>query len=164
VSPHVCRLHQVNWISLQAPPFIARGRILGSVMRVLISGAGTAGPTLAYWLARYGPTPTIIKTAPRLPPEAMLSSSGVQNVARFPKSFVLPRWPNFILSAPIIYLGDRGMGGLTFSGGAKNARPVEPRREPRRDRRNVHSWRGTVMINRFPVCPCRFFSSPRQRN
>ena len=35
-------------------------------MRVLISGAGIAGPTLAYWLARYGFKPTIIEIAPRL--------------------------------------------------------------------------------------------------
>ncbi len=35
-------------------------------MRVLISGAGIAGPTLAYWLARYRFTPTILETAPRL--------------------------------------------------------------------------------------------------
>src|SRR5271169_4369302 len=35
-------------------------------MRVLISGAGIAGPTLAYWLAQYGLQPTIIEKAPRL--------------------------------------------------------------------------------------------------
>src|SRR5919204_3678993 len=35
-------------------------------MRVLISGAGIAGPTLAYWLARHGMTPTIVERAPRL--------------------------------------------------------------------------------------------------
>lgn len=35
-------------------------------MRVLISGAGIAGPTLAYWLAHYGFEPTLIETAPRL--------------------------------------------------------------------------------------------------
>ena len=35
-------------------------------MRVLISGAGIAGPTLAYWLAHYGFTPTIVEAAPRL--------------------------------------------------------------------------------------------------
>ena len=35
-------------------------------MRVLISGAGIAGPTLAYWLAKYGHEPTIIECAPRL--------------------------------------------------------------------------------------------------
>jgi 2-polyprenyl-6-methoxyphenol hydroxylase-like FAD-dependent oxidoreductase len=35
-------------------------------MRVLISGAGIAGPTLAYWLARYGFAPTIVEAAPRL--------------------------------------------------------------------------------------------------
>lgn len=35
-------------------------------MRVLISGAGIAGPTLAYWLPRYGYTPTLVKEAPRL--------------------------------------------------------------------------------------------------
>jgi len=35
-------------------------------MRVLISGAGIAGPTLAYWLARHGMTPTIVERAPCL--------------------------------------------------------------------------------------------------
>ncbi len=35
-------------------------------MRVLISGAGIAGPTLAYWLAHYGLKPTLIETAPCL--------------------------------------------------------------------------------------------------
>ena len=35
-------------------------------MRILISGAGIAGPTLAYWLAHYGFTPTIVERSPRL--------------------------------------------------------------------------------------------------
>src|SRR5581483_3131458 len=35
-------------------------------MRVLISGAGIAGTTLAYWLARYGFTSTLVERAPRL--------------------------------------------------------------------------------------------------
>jgi 2-polyprenyl-6-methoxyphenol hydroxylase-like FAD-dependent oxidoreductase len=35
-------------------------------MRILISGAGIAGPTLAYWLARHGMTPTIVERAPGL--------------------------------------------------------------------------------------------------
>ena len=35
-------------------------------MRVLISGAGVAGPTLAYWLLRHGFTPTLVECAPRL--------------------------------------------------------------------------------------------------
>ena len=35
-------------------------------MRVLISGAGIAGPTLAYWLAHYGMEPTIVEVAPQL--------------------------------------------------------------------------------------------------
>ena len=35
-------------------------------MRVLISGAGIAGPTLAYWLLHYGFTPTLVEEAPRL--------------------------------------------------------------------------------------------------
>lgn len=35
-------------------------------MRVLISGAGIAGPTLAYWLDRYGMTSTIVERAPAL--------------------------------------------------------------------------------------------------
>lgn len=32
---------------------------------ILISGAGIAGPTLAYWLLRHGFTPTLIERAPR---------------------------------------------------------------------------------------------------
>lgn len=35
-------------------------------MRILISGAGIAGPTLAYWLAHYGLDPTIVEVSPRL--------------------------------------------------------------------------------------------------
>lgn len=35
-------------------------------MKVLISGAGIAGPTLAYWLAHYGMKPTVVDAAPRL--------------------------------------------------------------------------------------------------
>jgi 2-polyprenyl-6-methoxyphenol hydroxylase-like FAD-dependent oxidoreductase len=35
-------------------------------MRILISGAGIAGPTLAYWLVRHGMTPTIVERAPHL--------------------------------------------------------------------------------------------------
>lgn len=35
-------------------------------MKILISGAGIAGPTLAYWLAHYGFEPTIVESAPRL--------------------------------------------------------------------------------------------------
>jgi 2-polyprenyl-6-methoxyphenol hydroxylase-like FAD-dependent oxidoreductase len=33
---------------------------------ILISGASIAGPTLAYWLNRYGFTPTVIERAPHL--------------------------------------------------------------------------------------------------
>src|SRR5262249_48927233 len=36
-------------------------------MRVLISGAGIAGLTVAYWLRRYGFNPTIVERAPSLP-------------------------------------------------------------------------------------------------
>jgi 2-polyprenyl-6-methoxyphenol hydroxylase-like FAD-dependent oxidoreductase len=35
-------------------------------MKILISGAGIAGPTLAYWLVRRGMTPTIVEKAPTL--------------------------------------------------------------------------------------------------
>jgi 2-polyprenyl-6-methoxyphenol hydroxylase-like FAD-dependent oxidoreductase len=35
-------------------------------MTVLIVGAGIAGPTLAYWLARFGFMPTIVERSPRL--------------------------------------------------------------------------------------------------
>lgn len=37
-----------------------------AVKSVLISGAGIAGPALAYWLAAYGFEPTLIERAPRL--------------------------------------------------------------------------------------------------
>jgi 2-polyprenyl-6-methoxyphenol hydroxylase-like FAD-dependent oxidoreductase len=36
------------------------------MMRILISGAGIAGPTVAYWLHRYGLTPTIVERSPQL--------------------------------------------------------------------------------------------------
>jgi 2-polyprenyl-6-methoxyphenol hydroxylase-like FAD-dependent oxidoreductase len=35
-------------------------------MRILVSGAGIAGPTLAWWLLRHGLTPTLVESAPRL--------------------------------------------------------------------------------------------------
>jgi 2-polyprenyl-6-methoxyphenol hydroxylase-like FAD-dependent oxidoreductase len=38
----------------------------GASMNVLISGAGIAGPTLAFWLQRYGVTPTLVEQAPVL--------------------------------------------------------------------------------------------------
>jgi 2-polyprenyl-6-methoxyphenol hydroxylase-like FAD-dependent oxidoreductase len=34
-------------------------------VKVLISGAGIAGPALAYWLLKYGHEPTIVEYAPR---------------------------------------------------------------------------------------------------
>jgi 2-polyprenyl-6-methoxyphenol hydroxylase-like FAD-dependent oxidoreductase len=34
--------------------------------RILISGASVAGPALAYWLARYGFSPTVVERAPHL--------------------------------------------------------------------------------------------------
>jgi 2-polyprenyl-6-methoxyphenol hydroxylase-like FAD-dependent oxidoreductase len=37
-----------------------------SALRVLVSGAGIAGPCLAYWLRRHGFAPTIVERAPRL--------------------------------------------------------------------------------------------------
>ncbi|OBG58372.1 MULTISPECIES: FAD-binding domain [unclassified Mycobacterium] len=35
-------------------------------MKIAVVGAGIAGPTLAYWLSRYGHEPTLIEKAPRL--------------------------------------------------------------------------------------------------
>lgn len=35
-------------------------------MRILVAGAGIAGPTLAYWLLRHGFTPTLVEAAPHL--------------------------------------------------------------------------------------------------
>jgi 2-polyprenyl-6-methoxyphenol hydroxylase-like FAD-dependent oxidoreductase len=40
--------------------------ILFCAMKILISGAGIAGPTLAYWLARYGFEPAVVEKAPQL--------------------------------------------------------------------------------------------------
>ena len=40
-------------------------------MKVLISGAGIAGPTLAFWLAHYGFKPTIVEAAPACAPAAI---------------------------------------------------------------------------------------------
>ncbi len=36
------------------------------VRTALISGAGIAGPTLAYWLIRAGVTPTVVEREPTL--------------------------------------------------------------------------------------------------
>jgi 2-polyprenyl-6-methoxyphenol hydroxylase-like FAD-dependent oxidoreductase len=38
------------------------------IRTVLISGAGIAGPTLAYWLRRHGFTPTVVEIAPGMRP------------------------------------------------------------------------------------------------
>jgi 2-polyprenyl-6-methoxyphenol hydroxylase-like FAD-dependent oxidoreductase len=35
-------------------------------MKILISGAGIAGPTLAYWLLKYGFKPTLVERSPKL--------------------------------------------------------------------------------------------------
>ena len=35
-------------------------------MDVLISGAGIAGPALAFWLSRFGFSPTVVERAPSL--------------------------------------------------------------------------------------------------
>jgi 2-polyprenyl-6-methoxyphenol hydroxylase-like FAD-dependent oxidoreductase len=35
-------------------------------MNVLISGVGIAGPTLAFWLTKYGFAPTLVESAPAL--------------------------------------------------------------------------------------------------
>jgi hypothetical protein len=38
----------------------------GSEMKILISGAGIADPTLVYWLVRYGMQPTIVERSSQL--------------------------------------------------------------------------------------------------
>src|SRR3954466_15445430 len=52
---------------------------------VLISGAGVAGPTLAYWLARAGYRPTVVERA------AGLRSSGSPGDVRGPGARVAER-------------------------------------------------------------------------
>lgn len=54
-------------------------------MRVLISGAGIAGLTVAYWLKRYGFVPTIVERAP------VLSTGGYKIDVRGPAVHVLRR-------------------------------------------------------------------------
>lgn len=34
--------------------------------KILISGAGIAGPAFAYWLEKHGFTPTVVETSPQL--------------------------------------------------------------------------------------------------
>ena len=51
--------------SLRVTHWRARGTAR-RIMRVLISGAGIAGLTVAYWLRRYGFTPAIVERAPSL--------------------------------------------------------------------------------------------------
>ncbi len=46
-------------------------------MSVLISGAGIAGPTLAYWLSVHGLQPTLIERAPQLVQAVTQSIFGV---------------------------------------------------------------------------------------
>jgi 2-polyprenyl-6-methoxyphenol hydroxylase-like FAD-dependent oxidoreductase len=43
-----------------------KSMVLKPKMKILISGAGIAGPTLAYWLERYGMESTIVEEAPAL--------------------------------------------------------------------------------------------------
>jgi 2-polyprenyl-6-methoxyphenol hydroxylase-like FAD-dependent oxidoreductase len=53
--------------TFQAPPTSLSGRWKGlDGMKVAISGAGVAGPSLAYWLHRSGHEPTLIERAPHL--------------------------------------------------------------------------------------------------
>src|SRR6266542_2114825 len=54
---------------------------------VLISGAGVAGPTLAYWLARYGFTPTVIERTP-----ALRAGLGGHAVDRFGPAVGVVEW------------------------------------------------------------------------
>ena len=50
----------------------------GRVIRVLIVGAGVAGPTLAYWLQRLGHKPTLVEWRLRYAVAAISWTSGVQ--------------------------------------------------------------------------------------
>lgn len=49
-----------------SPPASALGRSRARRRNVLISGAGLAGLTLAYWLSRHGFSPTVVERAPAL--------------------------------------------------------------------------------------------------
>ncbi|MEV4799320.1 FAD-dependent oxidoreductase [Nonomuraea sp. NPDC049421] len=54
-------------------------------MRVLISGAGVAGPVLAYWLVRHGLSVTVVERSPEL------RKSGGHAVDLFRPAVDLPR-------------------------------------------------------------------------
>ncbi|WP_315860809.1 FAD-dependent oxidoreductase [Amycolatopsis sp. EV170708-02-1] len=49
--------------------------------KVLISGAGIAGTTLAYWLRRHGFAPTVVERAPRPGSAGTRSTSAVRRSA-----------------------------------------------------------------------------------
>ena len=51
-------------------------------LRVLISGAGVAGPALAYWLARYGADTTVVEIAPAAPRGFSPECQGLQRLCR----------------------------------------------------------------------------------
>ena len=57
-----------------SPPASALGRSRARCKNVLISGAGLAGLTLAYWLSRHGFSPTVVERAPALRDEARRST------------------------------------------------------------------------------------------
>ena len=63
-----CRIAAAELISTHPPlqPEPTPRGVFYSGMRVLISGAGIAGPTLAFWLVRYGFDVTLIEKAPQL--------------------------------------------------------------------------------------------------
>ena len=77
--------------------------------RILVSGAGIAGPTVAYWLTKHGFTPTIVETAPQL------RAGGFAVDVRGPGADVMKRmalWPQVqALSTDLqefVFVDDRG--------------------------------------------------------
>ena len=45
-------------------------------MRIIINGAGIAGPTLAYWLRKAGHEVVLVEAAPSFAPAVTSSTSG----------------------------------------------------------------------------------------
>ena len=59
-------------------------------MRIVINGVGIAGPTLAYWLRKYGHEVLLVEQAPR-PEPAVTSSTSGGSATTLPKRWACSR-------------------------------------------------------------------------
>src|SRR3954452_24105909 len=88
------------------------------MLDVLISGAGIAGPALAYWLHRYGFRPTVVEVAPTPRPGGQ--TVDIRGVARevVDRMGLMPA-----IKARLMH--ERGLEYVTASGRRAAAMPVD---------------------------------------